>query len=94
MYLAPEELRGEPLTKAVDQYHLALIAHKMPTGGLPWTNEGTNELIFRKLAGGHHPVAEDAQRLGSGRIAALRRALDEDPLKRFDTCGEFIRALK
>ena len=95
-YLAPEELtsrRGEPPTRAVDQYHLALIAHEMLTGGLPYAN--TLELMFRIARGGeYYPGAEDAQRLGSASITTLRRALDTEPAKRFASCGECIRALE
>jgi serine/threonine-protein kinase len=92
-YLAPEEFKGEPLTSAADQYHLALIAHEMLTGGLPWTETGTFEVLVCKVNGTYSPSTEDVHLLGKARIAALRRALDKDPPKRFASCREFIRAL-
>jgi serine/threonine protein kinase len=49
-YMAPEQLRGEPVTLAVDLYALGLMLHHMLTGCLPWT-EATRHALTRRYVG-------------------------------------------
>jgi serine/threonine protein kinase len=77
-YSAPEVYRGRG-GPAADQYSLALIYHEMLTGVLPGT------------VGGGGPgldllPAEDRP--------ALLRALDPDPLRRWPSCTDLVRALE
>ena len=85
-YSAPELFSGKA-GPACDQYSLALIYHEMLTGVLPAFSETRNEsgTVSRQ------PFFE---RLPETDRAAVARALDPDPARRWSSCGEMVRALE
>ncbi|WP_433616500.1 serine/threonine-protein kinase [Dactylosporangium sp. CA-139114] len=46
-YMAPEQLRGDPVTAASDMYAFGLVMYRMLTSALPWT-EPTRHAIMRQ----------------------------------------------
>lgn len=86
-YLAPEQLRGEPPTKATDRYALALVLYEMVTGVRPHADN----LLER---------ASTAPRLPSSLQpdvrswdAALLQALAPAPEHRFTSASALVQAL-
>jgi serine/threonine protein kinase len=77
-YSAPELFRNEA-GPACDQYSLALIYHEMLTGVLPGT------------VGGGGPGLD---RLPAADRAAIVRALDPDPSRRWPTSSDLVRSLE
>jgi len=51
-YKSPEQLEGRPLDARSDVYSLALVAHEMLAGCLPYTNLDDPELIEAEIASG------------------------------------------
>ncbi len=85
-YAAPELLQGAAPSAACDVYSLALIYAEMLTGIHPWPKR------MRSRAGAS-PAKPDLDWLPAPDRAAIARALDADPRKRFADCEELLDAL-
>lgn len=86
-YSAPELLQGR-ITAAADQYSLAAIYQEMLTGSHPFRQLGLHELAAGRRAKPDLTMAPATDR------AALSRALNVDPTRRFPTCSDFAAALE
>jgi serine/threonine protein kinase len=84
-YSAPELLANRP-SDHTDQYSLAISYYELRTGKLPFDeNEALHAHIKGKL---------DFSLVGPGEQAALQRAANVDPDKRFPKVGAFLQALR
>jgi serine/threonine-protein kinase len=77
-YMAPEQLRGEPVDARADVFSLGVIAYEMLTGELPF-GRGSLWEIGARQADGMKPPRSPHSALPSHVERALARALDIDP---------------
>lgn len=84
-YAPPEVLDGEP-GAASDQYNLALIFLEMVQAWTPDTTRRTGRATS-SIKAIHYGNLKDYEQV------AVRRALSENPLDRFENCSAFIAAL-
>lgn len=87
-YMSPEQLAGEPLTAASDQFGLAVTLVELITGARPFAGD-TPWAIMEAMRGGEAQVAG----LSPAVAAIARRALSPDPSARFATVLELRGAL-
>jgi len=94
-YMSPEQLAGESLNAASDQYSLALVAYFALTGKQAFPAESSKESLIQRLTS-RPPSLRDAK----GDIewpASLQdvfdRALAPEPADRFPVVSEFAHAL-
>jgi serine/threonine protein kinase len=85
-YAAPELLHGR-LSRACDQYSLALIYHELLTGAHPFRN-----LNPRQMAAAQRGSPDLSLLPGPDRAVVLR-ALSADPARRFPDGTSFLKAL-
>jgi len=90
LYVSPEQLRGDPVTGASDQYALACAVYHTLIGRPPYERE-----TRAKLYGAHllaPPPTLLAVDPGSATVTsdALVRAMAKDPVSRFPSCGALI----
>jgi serine/threonine-protein kinase len=94
MYMAPEQLRVEPLDGRADQFGWGVMAYELLTGRLPWSSErGPTALLSQVLT--EMPARPDAVAEGVPvRVAdVVMRALAKAAADRFPTMGELLGAL-
>lgn len=93
-YLAPEQVRGEEATPATDVYALGVVLYQFLTGRLPYEGSSLAELAVRQQ--NEKPLPPDTynsevpETLG----AAVLRALEGDPSRRYASAGELAAGLR
>ncbi len=91
-YLAPEQLRGEAVSAATDQYSLALLLIELLCGRALRADDSLTEIV-RRYARDALPAAALPEGLEPTRRQALLRATDPQPQARFPDLAEFVIAL-
>lgn len=93
--MSPEQIAGDPVGPASDQYQLALLLVRMVTGVLPFAGATAQERMLARLAAPPLRLGEINPRIAAppGVEAAIRRALARDPRDRFPTVSEFAACL-
>lgn len=89
-YLAPECVRDQPMDGRSDQYSLAVLAHRLLAGQLPYAGKPLG-VMFRIAYQG---LERDAIReLPPAVQSVFSRALSKRPSERYPTCGEMVESL-
>ena len=93
-YLAPEQLDRGPLTPRVDLWGAALVLYEVLGNQRTFQGNDTEQLQQAVRNGQIKPLEELREDFPSGLAHVLRRALNRDPDKRYQTAAEFSDALK
>jgi serine/threonine protein phosphatase PrpC len=94
-YTAPEYFRGEGGSPRSDMFSLGVIAYQMLTGKLPYgaqIAQARTKSQFGKLR--YRPARGDNRDIPAWMDAALRRAVNPDPWKRYESLSEFTHDLR
>ncbi len=93
-YASPEQLSGEPLDHRCDQYSLACTLFTLLCGSPPYSGTTPGQVVA-----GH--VTKPIPRLTAVRTdlppaldAVMARAMAKQSRERYDSCGEFVDALR
>ncbi len=92
-YVAPEQIEGDAVTGAADQYALACVAFECLTGSTPFVRDTDLAAIYAHLS---EPPPKASGVLPTVPLAAdavLARALAKRPADRFPSCAAFTTAL-
>ncbi len=92
-YMAPEHIRGEPVTPAADQWAFAALVYEMLTGVCPFGADSPQRSLVRIEARSLRPASDLARGLPRGVDLVLARALAPDPLERYPDVTTFAEAL-
>lgn len=93
-YIAPEQIQApSEVDGRADLYALGVVAYQMLTGALPFSHENPGALLLAHLTQPPPDPREHCPDTSSQTARALQCALAKDREQRFQTAGEFIRAL-
>jgi serine/threonine-protein kinase len=91
-YMAPEQIRSEPLDARSDQFSWGVLAYELLAGELPWTGVGL-PVMARILSDEPRPVRELCPAVPEEAARVVMRALAKAPDARFSSMDEVIDAL-
>jgi len=93
-YMSPEQVAGETLTGASDQFSLAVIAYEVLTGQKAFTADSLEALLYKIRNEPEQPVDKLNSSLSPTVGKVMHRALAKNPDQRFHSCAEFAGALE
>ena len=92
-YLSPEQVRGEEATPATDVYALGVVLYQFLTGRLPYEGSTLAELAVRQQNEKPLPPSTYNDEVPGALGAAVLRALEGDPNRRYASASEFAGGL-
>ncbi len=92
-YMAPEQIRGEPVDGRADQFSLGVVAYQLYTGEMPFQAESWIALSYKIIHDQPTPASTFNPKVSPGMHAALERATAKQPVDRFPRCIDFVEAL-
>ena len=93
-YLAPEQVRGEEATPATDVYALGVVLYQFLTGRLPYEGSTLAELAVRQQNERPLPPTTYNSEVPETLGAAVLRALEGDPTRRYASADELAGGLQ
>ena len=93
-YLSPEQVRGEEATPATDVYALGVVLYQFLTGRLPYEGSSLAELAVRQQNERPLPPSTYNDEVPETLGAAVLRALEGDPSRRYASAGELAGGLQ
>ena len=93
-YMAPEQLRGEPVDRRVDVFSSAILLWELLTGTRLFGGEEPQVYVQRILGGDVAPPSQSAPDVPPALDAVVMKGLALDRNERFATAREMARALE
>jgi serine/threonine protein kinase len=93
-YLSPEQASGQPVTPATDVYSLGVVLFELLTGEVPFPGENFVAVAMKHLNEPPPDLTEQRPDVPLRLVAAVERALEKDPSRRFQSMGEFASELR
>ena len=87
-YMSPEQGRGLPLDARSDLYALGLLAYEMLTGRVPFNDDNPMNVLQMHLRAEVPPMP---QTIPYSVQTVVRRALEKEPSRRYQSAGEMMQ---
>lgn len=92
-YMAPEQIRGQPITGAADIYSLGCVVFECLTGRAPFGDRDGLQVLWAHLQDDPPELPAERSDLSTPFRAAWRAALRKEPTERPRTTVEYVRSL-
>jgi predicted Ser/Thr protein kinase len=92
-YVAPEQIRGEPVSPRTDVYGLGCLLFHVLTGRVPFPLEGNEAKLWAHVSEPPPLASSVAQGVPTAFDRVIARAMQKRPEDRFQSAGELGRAV-
>ncbi|MER6202793.1 serine/threonine-protein kinase [Streptomyces sp. NPDC001586] len=93
-YMAPEQITGRPVDGRCDLYSLACVVYETLAGGPPFVRDEDVALLWAHQYDQPPPLTERRPEIPPAADEVLAKALAKVPEDRYDSCLEFVGALR
>ena len=93
-YLAPEQIRGEPIDRRTDIFALGVVAYELLTYRKPFRGEHLSTVLYKILNDTPEPIGSLVLDAPPALIAAVGRAMAKAPADRYATMEAFRKDLQ
>jgi TolB-like protein len=93
-YMAPEQLRAEPLDARTDLWGAGVVLYELTTGTRPFRETVPARLMDAILHAAPDPPTSRRKEISPGLERLILRCLEKDPALRFQTAGELKAELE
>ncbi|HEX6030132.1 MAG TPA: protein kinase [Tepidiformaceae bacterium] len=93
-YMAPEQIRGEPVDARSDLFALGIILYELATGRRPFTGESSADISSAILRDAPAPLLSVRSDLPRDLNRIVVRCLEKNPRDRFQTARDVYNELK
>jgi serine/threonine protein kinase/DNA-binding LacI/PurR family transcriptional regulator len=94
-YMSPEQLRGDKLDQRADIYSMGVVFYEMLCGVPPFKNESGDpvSVVYKHLEQTPPSLIEINTNISPDLEAVVLKALEKKPAERYQTIGEFVKAV-
>ena len=92
-YLAPEQIRGEPIGPATDIFSWGVTAWELFSYQRPFTGQHISTVLYQILNERQPPLRDVAPDVPAEIVAIVDRCLEKRPERRYANCAELLRDL-
>lgn len=92
-YLAPEQIRGEPIDRRTDIFSMGVLSYELLTYRKPFRGEHLSTVLYKILNDTPEPVESLAQDVPPALVAAVNRAISKSPAERYQTMEAYRQDL-
>jgi serine/threonine protein kinase len=93
-YISPEQASGKPVTPATDVYSLGIVLYELLTAEVPFPGETFVAVAMKHINEPPPDLREKRPDVPLRLVAAIERALEKDPSRRFTSMDQFAWELK
>lgn len=93
-YMSPEQALGRPVDHRSDLFSLGIVLYEMVTGKLPFVGTSTTETIEKITHADPDPMARFNYSLPQELERIVRKLLEKDPARRYQTARDLIVDLR
>jgi serine/threonine-protein kinase len=92
-YMAPEQVLAQDVDERADLYSVGVVLYRLLAGALPFEADSPGAMLHRQIAAVPTPLRKHRDDLPDWCETLVDRALAKSPDDRFQTAGEFRKAL-
>lgn len=93
-YMAPEQILGETVTGAADQFSVGVILYQMLTGELPFIGDLPTTTLYKIVHEDPAPPSSLNETLPPEIDAAVLKSLAKNPAERYACCTDLAKAVR